>query len=133
MIGLCHLTIGNSSIRFVQWVLSIGSRLRFEVDKFFVDKRELHGSRFEFAIPHTPPIVHMEVDRDEFGHDGSEDIQNTPLLSVDVIEMELSYYLIDVVKILDREIFESWVLSSLAIYFKENMFFEQFIEFYHID
>ena len=57
----------------------------------------------------------MEVDADELGHEGAEDVEHSPLLPVYVIEMELSNHLVDVVQQLDGEVLEGRVLSTLTV------------------
>ena len=74
----------------------------------------------------------MQVYWDKFLPQSSEDIQHAPFLSINVIKVEFSQNLVNVIKVLYREILKSRVLASLAVDFDGNMAFEEFVYFYHI-
>jgi hypothetical protein len=74
----------------------------------------------------------VEVDVDELGHNRAKNVQHSPLLRVDVPKMQLSDYLIDVVKFVDGEILESRELSSLAVDLEEYMLVCQVCHLDHV-
>ena len=78
-------------------------------------------------------IVHVKINRYKFSHESPENIEDSPLLPVDIVKMQFSNNLVDVVKILQRKIFETRVLSSFAVDFQENVLLVQFIDLDHID
>ena len=78
-------------------------------------------------------IIHVKIDGYKFSHESPENIEHSPLLPVDIVKMQFSNNLVDVVKILQRKIFETRVLSSFAIDFQEYVLLVQFVDLDHID
>ena len=73
----------------------------------------------------------MVVYADELAHDGLEDVQHAPLLRVYIVKMQLRNNLVDIVQVLDREVLEGGVFSSLTVDLQKYMLFVQLISLDH--
>ena len=66
-------------------------------------------------------IIHVKIDGYKFSQESLEDIKHSPLFPVDIVKMQFSNNLVDIVKIFQRKIFETRILSSLAVDLQEDV------------
>ena len=128
-----HLAVGYApAVGLVEGVLGVGAGLGVELDDVPVDEGELDCPRLEPAVAHAAPVVHVEVDVDDLGHEGAEDVEHAPLLAVDVVEVELPDHLVDVVQQLDGEVLEGGELAALAVDLQEDVPLEELVDLDHV-
>jgi hypothetical protein len=127
------LAVGDASpVRKVEGVLPVRAGFRVQGDEPFVDERDLDGLGLEDSVLHAAPVVVVEIHGHELGHEGTENVEHAPLLLVDGVKVKLAGDLVDVVKELDGEDLESGELSAFAVYFEEDVLFEEAFALDHV-
>ena len=112
-------------------MLDVRLALWFESDDLLVNHVELKDGRLHVAerSVSTLPIRHVVVHHHEFISQCPEDVEYSPLFLVDLIQVYLSWDLVNIIQHIDREIFEHTVFASLTVKLEVNMLILKSIRF----